>query len=178
MSSWAVSSLSALAEKGYVNGDETGKLNPKANITREEFAQFMHNMIKTYITAPGTYDADLQGITVIRTGGITLKGLINTSDLVAGDGVGTDKIILTNMDIRGRLLTRGGEFTLTNTTVSENVVVKNVKGIPYFNNYKDEDVFKGINEITEAKFLEREEPTKPSHGGSGNGGSAKRTIKF
>ncbi len=178
VSSWAVSSLSALAEKGYVNGDETGKLNPKANITREEFAQFMHNMIKTYITAPGTYNADLQGITVIRTGGITLKGFINTNDLVAGDGVGTDKIILTNMDIRGRLLTRGGEFTLTNTTVSENVVVKNVNGITYFNNYKDEDVFKGINEITEAKFLEREEPAKPSHGGGGSGGSTKVTINF
>ena len=178
VSSWAVSSLSALAEKGYVNGDETGKLNPKANITREEFAQFMHNMIKTYITAPGTYNADLQGITVIRTGGITLKGFINTSDLVAGDGVGTDKIILTNMDIRGRLLTRGGEFTLTNTTVSENVVVKNVNGITYFNNYKDENVFKGINEITEAKFLERGEPSKPSHGGGGNGGSTKVTINF
>lgn len=178
VSSWAVSSLSALAEKGYVNGDETGKLNPKANITREEFAQFMHNMIKTYITAPGTYNADLQGITVIRTGGITLKGFINTNDLVAGDGVGTDKIILTNMDIRGRLLTRGGEFTLTNTTVSENVVVKNVNGITYFNNYKDEDVFKGINEITEAKFLERGEPSKPSHGGGGSGGSAKVTINF
>lgn len=178
VSSWAVSSLSALAEKGYVNGDETGKLNPKANITREEFAQFMHNMIKTYITAPGTYNADLQGITVIRTGGITLKGFINTNDLVAGDGVGTDKIILTNMDIRGRLLTRGGEFTLTNTTVSENVVVKNVNGITYFNNYKDENVFKGINEITEAKFLERGEPSKPSHGGGGNGGSTKVTINF
>ena len=77
-------------------------------------------------------------------------------------------------------VTRKGssKFTLTNTTVSENVVVKNVNGITYFNNYKDEDVFKGINEITEAKFLEREEPAKPSHGGGGSGGSTKVTINF
>ena len=39
VSSWAVNAVSALVENGIVNGSN-GKLNPKNNITREEFAQF------------------------------------------------------------------------------------------------------------------------------------------
>ena len=43
VSSWAVNAVSALVENDIVNGSN-GKLNPKNNITREEFAQL-------YITA-------------------------------------------------------------------------------------------------------------------------------
>lgn len=42
VSSWAVNAVSALVENGIVNGSN-GKLNPKTNITREEFAQLLYN---------------------------------------------------------------------------------------------------------------------------------------
>lgn len=42
VSSWAVNAVSALVENGIVNGSN-GKLNPKNNITREEFAQLLYN---------------------------------------------------------------------------------------------------------------------------------------
>ena len=42
VSSWAVNAVSALVENGIVNGGN-GKLNPKNNITREEFAQLLYN---------------------------------------------------------------------------------------------------------------------------------------
>ena len=42
---WAKPYVSALAARGYINGDETGNLYPQAYITREEFAQIMHNII-------------------------------------------------------------------------------------------------------------------------------------
>ena len=42
VSSWALNSVSALVEKGIVSGNN-GKLNPKNNITREEFAQLLYN---------------------------------------------------------------------------------------------------------------------------------------
>ncbi len=174
ISSWALEGVTALAKKGYINGDDQRKLNPKANITREEFAQFMYNMVKVYITEPGTYTQNLRGMTVVRAGDVTFKGITHINDLVIGDGVGTENIMLENVDIEGRLLTRGGTFTLTDTTVSENVVVKNVNSVTNFNNYEDEDVFKDINKITEAKFLERE-PSKPSYSG-GSSGSVSTTI--
>lgn len=156
ISSWAVKSMSALAERGYVNGDDLGNAKPKANITREEFAQFMYNTIRTYITKEGTYTKDLEGITVLRVGNVILEGLKNTSDLVLGDGVGEDPVRITNVKIEKRLLTRGGRITLQNTTVGECVVVNNVNGITYFNNYRNEKVFDGIIENTEARFKERQ----------------------
>ena len=42
VSSWAVNAVSALVENGIVNGSN-GKLNPKNNITREEFVQLLYN---------------------------------------------------------------------------------------------------------------------------------------
>lgn len=42
VSSWAVNAVSALVENDIVNGSN-GKLNPKNNITREEFAQLLYN---------------------------------------------------------------------------------------------------------------------------------------
>lgn len=42
VSSWDVNAVSALVENGIVNGSN-GKLNPKNNITREEFAQLLYN---------------------------------------------------------------------------------------------------------------------------------------
>ena len=152
ISAWALKSMSALAERGYVNGDDLGNAKPKANITREEFAQFMHNTIRTYITKEGTYTKDLEGITVLRVGNVILENLNNTSDLVLGDGVGEDPVRITNVNVEKRLLTRGGRITLQNTTVTEGVVVNNVNGITYFNNYRNEKVFDGIAENTEARF--------------------------
>ena len=170
VSSWAANSMSALAKRGYVNGDDLGNANPGANITREEFAQFMYNAIRTYITKSGTYDKDMEGIVVLRTGDVELKNLSITSDLVIGDGVLEDSVKITNVKVEKRLLARGGTVTLKNTTLGENVVVNNVNGITFFKNYRDEKVFTGLVENTEAKFLTR------STGGGGGGGGGQRYI--
>ncbi len=162
VSDWSAWHLSILCAKGYINGDEKGNLNPRANITREEFAQFMHNMIRRYITSPGTYKDSMEGIVVLRTGNVTLESATVNGDLVAGDGVATNNVILTNTNIKGRLLTRGGTFTLKGTTVSENVVVNNVNGTTHFNNYRTEVVFSDIAENTKATFI--------GEGGGGIGG--------
>ncbi len=173
ISAWALKSMSALAERGYVNGDDLGNAKPKANITREEFAQFMYNTIRTYITKEGTYTKDLEGITVLRVGNVILENFDNTSDLVLGDGVGEDPVRITNVNVEKRLLARGGRITLQNTTVTEGVVVNNVNGITYFNNYRTEKVFDGIIENTEARFKERE-----SGGGSPGAPTIRYEVKF
>lgn len=155
ISSWAKGYMSALAKRGYVNGDELGNANPKDNITREEFAQFMHNAIKTYITKSGTYSNDMNGIVVVRSGNVTLNNLSLTSDLVIADGVMEESVNINNVNVEKRLLTRGGTIKLTKTTLGENVVVNNVNGITHFKNYRTEKVFNGIVENTEASFLKQ-----------------------
>lgn len=167
IASWAINHMAALTERGYVNGDPEGNVNPGAFISREEFAQLMHNSIRTYITKPGVYTEDLEGITVIRVGDVTLKGLTNTSDLVIGDGVGEGKIILENVTIGKRLLVRGaGVVKVVKSTLGDFVVVNNVNGVTKFENYRSESFFKGIVENTKAEFKK-----------GGSGGSANVTEK-
>lgn len=155
IASWAVNHMAALTERGYVNGDPEGNVNPQAVISREEFAQLMHNAIRTYITKAGTYTDDLDGIVVVRVGDVTLKGLKNSSDLVIGDGAGEGKIFIESVDIEKRLLARGGTIKVSKSTLGDFVVVNNVNGVTKFENYRDEKFFKGIVENTTAKFLTR-----------------------
>ena len=154
VSEWAKPYASILVAKGYVNGDNLGNLNPLANITREEFAQIMHNIVKTYHVTAGTHTYAGPDSTLIRVGGVTLSNVTVEGDLILGDGVGKGDVTLINVTIKGRLLARGGEgkVTLKNTTVAGGVVVKDVNGVVNFNNYRTEAPFKGIREITKATF--------------------------
>lgn len=43
-SDWAKATVAGLTERGLVKGDDKGRLNPKGNITRAEFAQVLYNM--------------------------------------------------------------------------------------------------------------------------------------
>ena len=155
ISSWALSTVIPMVERGYVNGDDLGNINPKSYITREEFAQVMYTTIKKYITEAGTYDEDLEGIVVLRTGDITLDGVTVSGDLVVGDGAAKDLVILNDVDVNGRLLTRGGTIELAETDVRDGVVVLNPNGVTRFNNYRIEKPFEDIIEHTEASFLTR-----------------------
>ncbi|MDO4618853.1 MAG: S-layer homology domain-containing protein, partial [Clostridia bacterium] len=129
ISSWAKSGMAALVKRGYIAGDENGNVLPKKVITREEFAQLMYMAIRTYITEPGEYTNDLEGITVIRVGDVKLKNLKATSDIVIGDGVLNDSVELTNVQIENRLVARGGKITVKDTTIPGKVVVNNYNGI-------------------------------------------------
>ena len=154
VSEWAKPYASILSTKKYIKGDENGNLNPKAYITREEFAQIMHNIIKTYYVSAGTYSKTGNDSSLIRTSGVILRDITIDGDLIIGDGVGYGSVVLENVTIKGRLLCRGGEdlVRLVNTKVGENIVVKDVNGVVHFDNYKSEDVFKNINEITKATY--------------------------
>ncbi|MBR2404039.1 MAG: S-layer homology domain-containing protein [Clostridia bacterium] len=154
VSGWAKPYAAILSQKKYINGDANGNLNPHSNITREEFAQIMHNIIKTYYTTPGEFKQSGAASSLIRTSGVTLSNVTINGDLIIGDGVGAGTVVLKNVIIKGRLLARGGEgsITLTNTKVGEGVVVKDVNGIVHFNNYRAEAPFVGIREITKATF--------------------------
>ncbi|MBR5528830.1 MAG: S-layer homology domain-containing protein [Clostridia bacterium] len=72
ISSWARSFTAALVEKGYVNGS-AGKINPKSNITRAEFAQIMYNMVKKYIDKPTTLTGTYRGNMVIRSSDVKVS---------------------------------------------------------------------------------------------------------
>jgi hypothetical protein len=107
LSVWAKEGTIGLINAGYINGSN-GYINPRNNITRAEFAQIMHNIIKNYIVSPGTVDSINDGNVMINTPGVILKGVTITGDLIIGDGVGEGEVTLEDVNVEGRLLVRGG----------------------------------------------------------------------
>lgn len=120
--------LSALAEAGYIVGSNNA-LNPKGNITRAEFAQVMYNIVKSYIREPGTY-TEASGNVMINVPDVTLKDVVIYGDLIIGDGVGTGDVTLDNVNVRGRMLVRGGGSStvhiINGSSISGSVVIDNV----------------------------------------------------
>jgi hypothetical protein len=54
ISDWAKGHMYAMINAGYIQGSD-GKLNPQANITRDEYAQVMYNIINQYINTADEY---------------------------------------------------------------------------------------------------------------------------
>ncbi len=166
---WAVDPVASMVANGYVNGDDKSNLNPKAYITREEFAQLIYNIIKHYYNKDAKSES-YQGNLMLNKPDISLENITVNGDLILGDGVGTSKITLTNIDIKGRLLVRGAaQITLKNVTTAKGVVVKNVNGTVHFDNYRDEKVFDGVVEHTTVTYKQR--ATGGGGGGGGGGGT-------
>ena len=107
ISDWALPYVRSMVGAGYIHGRTHG-LAPQDTITRAEFAQIFYNIIKTYITAPGTYEKDHDGNLLIRCAGVNLKDLTVDGDLILGNGVADGKITLDNVTVTGRLVVWGG----------------------------------------------------------------------
>ncbi len=167
ISSWALDYMSIMAQKSYVNGDETGNVNPKKYITRAEFAQLMYNIFKTYYLTSGSYSDTVDTACVmINTEDVNLTNVVVQGDLIIGDGANECTINLRNVTIEGRLLVRGSAtMKLVGTTVGEMVVVNNYNTTVHFDNYRNEKVFEGIILNTKATF-------KQIGGGGGSSSNA------
>ena len=90
VSDFANGYIGAMTAAGYVSGYEDGTIRPQATITRAEFVKILDNMIKMYITAPGTYGpAFVGGFVMVKAGGVTLNGIVAEkvviSPLVSGN---------------------------------------------------------------------------------------------
>jgi len=108
IASWALDSLDGMAAAGYIQG-AGGKLNPKANITRAEFATVMDNIVKEYISASETVTSVVaKGNVLVRAAGTTLKNVTIKGDLIIADGVGEGDVTLDNVKVEGRTVVRGG----------------------------------------------------------------------
>lgn len=108
VAAWAKNELNGMVEAGYVKGSN-GILNPKANISRVEFATVMDNLVKQYIDVAGEVsDVVSSGNVLIRVPGVTLKNLTIEGDLIIADGVGEGDVTLDNVTVEGRTVVRGG----------------------------------------------------------------------
>ena len=131
LASWAIDGVGALIKQGYVQGSD-GKLTPKAEITRAQFAVIMNNVIKQYIGTPNTVtDVVAQGNVMINVPGTTLKDLTINGDLIIGDGVGDGNVTLDNVRVTGDIIARGGgidSIIIKGGNVEGKIVISKVDG--------------------------------------------------
>lgn len=130
VSSWAVSEVAGLAAKGYVAGSN-GKLSPKANITRAEFAKIMDNIVKQYITAAGTITNVENGTVIVNAPGVTLKNLTVAGDLILADGIGEGEVSLDGVTVKGNTIIRGGgpnSIVITGNSSLGQVIISKTAG--------------------------------------------------
>ncbi len=130
VSDWATNGVASLVAEGYVAGSD-GKLKPKQNITRAEFAQIMDNLLKNYIQTDGTYIEDMNGNVMINRPDVILKDMTITGDLIIGDGVGDGDITLDNITITGRTVIRGGgvnSIKIIGNSNIKNIMIARVDG--------------------------------------------------
>lgn len=127
VSSWASGSLSALVENGYVNG-ANGRLNPKNNITRAEFAKIITDMAASYADSSSIANQTVDGNLIVRADGASLSGVTVNGDLIIADGA--DKVSLDGVKVTGRIVIRGAstEASLKNCSAGKGVLVSNPNG--------------------------------------------------
>lgn len=127
VSSWAKGSVAALVENGYVDG-ANGRLNPKSNITRAEFAKVITGMAASYVGAESISGKTVEGSVIVRESGASLSGMTINGDLIIADSA--DKVSLDNVKVTGRIVIRGGadKVSITNTTTGKGVLVNSPNG--------------------------------------------------
>lgn len=129
VSQWAKEGVDSLVSAGYISGSN-GKLNPKENITRAEFAKVMDNLIKMYINKEGTYTTISNGNVMVCVANVTLKDLTVNGDLIIGPGVGYGNIILDNVTVTGRILIVSGsnaELTVSKDSKVDTIILDSEK---------------------------------------------------
>lgn len=136
VSAWAQESVNGMINGGYVRGSN-GKLNPKANITRAEFAQVMHNIIRDYVNTATVHESVNTGNVIVNTPNATLKNVTVKGDLIIADGVGDGEVTLYNVKVEGRMLVRaGGENSIIikgDSEIDTIVIVKQGNNVRLFN---------------------------------------------
>lgn len=130
ISPWATEEVYAMINTGCLSG-ANGRLKPKDNITRAEFAVVMHNMIKGYITSAGVVTQVPAGNVMINTPGVILKNVTVQGDLIIGDGVGAGEVTLDNVTVTGRTVIRGGgkhSVRIISNSLLAEIIVSNPTG--------------------------------------------------
>lgn len=123
---WAKKGVLAIVASGYVSG-ANGYINPLDNITRAEFAVVMDRLVKYYIDELSD-EIPEDGNMVIRIPAGELSGLKTDKMVIIGDGVGDSAITLSDNELSGKLVVRGGS-TVTLKDGSYNEVAVVVPGV-------------------------------------------------
>lgn len=124
VASWARDAVGAMVSAGYISGNN-GNIMPTANITRAEVAVMMNNIFGAVYAQAGTYTEDVDASVVINTDQVILKDITISGDLIVAEGVGSGKVTLDNVVVKGRIIVRGGDvITMQGSSTADTIVAE------------------------------------------------------
>lgn len=129
ISGYAKGYVGALAEAGYLKGDENGNVKPLHPMLRCEAISLLHTISGKLYHQPGIYDLNdqqINGSVTVASPGITLKNAVIQGDLYITEGVGLGEVTLENVVVKGRTLISGGgmnSILLINTRLGQVSIV-------------------------------------------------------
>lgn len=108
ISSWALPSVYAMENRGYIKGDEFGNFAPKKNMTRGEVVKLLDNTIENLQNKAEVVSQTVNGNMVVNVSGVKLKDMTIKGDLILSEGIGNGEITLDTVTVTGRTVIRGG----------------------------------------------------------------------
>lgn len=125
VSSWAVSGVSALAERGYIKGDEKMLLHPQNHISIGEFSSVLDRIAGNMVRSKGSYSQFIKGNVLVSAAGAVLKDVTIEGNLYLADGIGDGEIILDTVTVQGDIFVRGGKLIELDSSSIKKIVVNN-----------------------------------------------------
>lgn len=120
ISDWAVGSVSAMNNRGYVAGTPAGEFRPGASVTRAEVAAMLSGCVAAYITEQGSYSVEETGIVIVKSSSVTISNSTLSDDIIASGKVTADgSVLLKNTTVAGEMIAISGNekvFQVENTT--------------------------------------------------------------
>lgn len=121
VAAWAAGAVSAMADRGIITGAGDGRVQPTQNIDRASTMAILDKAISTYIVSSGSYEAKDSGITLVRTGGVTISG--SAQDILIAPGAAGGTVTLDDVSVSGIITINADGVTLSGTASVDEVVV-------------------------------------------------------
>lgn len=132
ISPWAVQSVQALVQAGYIKGHPDGSFKPHDPITRAEVVTLLENLTPNFMNKAGTYTEVAPGNVIINTPDVILKDTTIEGNVYLTSGIGEGKVRLENIKVTGTVYIQGGSAKLLgdyNTVqVESGLTVEFIKG--------------------------------------------------
>jgi len=127
ISEYAKKPVSAMVERGILQGRPGNIFAPGEKITRAEVIHIINKIIDDIANKSQTYTGNIKGSFVVNTKEVVLKDMTISGDLYIAHGVGEGNVTLDNVVVNGRTVVAGGG--LGTITIKNSKLVKSVEVI-------------------------------------------------
>lgn len=126
ISDWSAGYIYDAVQKGYIVGYPDGTFLPKNTVTRAEVSRILYSYLGNSLSKADTvytgadFRNDVENVTISES--CTLSNAEIGGDLYITEGLGSDRVTLSNVVVDGALIIAGGTVTLENVD-APNVIV-------------------------------------------------------